>query len=164
MAKSPAQSPVVIAFDGSSAARRALQESAALLAPRPALVVVVWEAGRGFELTDIPSGLLETPPVSLDIRTALEFEDAMYEAAQQLAQHGAALANKAGFQAEGLVVADDVTVADTLIRVATDHGAQAIVIGQREHSELRELLLGSTARAVVHEATCPVVLVREPRQ
>ena len=36
----------------------------------------------------------------------------MYEAAKQLAQRGAALATQAGLDAEGLAVADDLTVAE----------------------------------------------------
>ena len=54
----------------------------------PALVVVVWEAGQAFDLVDLPSGVLEALPATLDIRTALELDEAMYEAAAQLAQRG----------------------------------------------------------------------------
>lgn len=152
--------PIIIGYDGSQAAECALREAGALLSGRPAIVVVVWEAGRAYELQDRPTGLLETPPASLDVRTALEFDKAMYESAQQLAQHGGALARQAGLDAEGLAVADDVTVADTLIRLAEERDSVAIVIGSHGHSELRELLLGSTSKAVVQRAPCPVLIAR----
>jgi hypothetical protein len=42
--------PVIIGFDGTPASVGAVRESAALTGPRAALVVVVWEAGRNFEL------------------------------------------------------------------------------------------------------------------
>jgi nucleotide-binding universal stress UspA family protein len=155
------QRPIIIGFDGTPAAERAVSESAALLAPCPALVVVVWEAGRAFDLGDRPTGLLETPPVTFDIGTAMEVDQAMYQAAQQLAQRGAALACNAGFEAEGLAVADDVTVADALLRIAEESDAPAIVVGAHNHGELRELLLGSTSHTVVRRAPCPVVIVRE---
>lgn len=153
--------PVVIGFDGSPASVRAVREAGPLLAPRQALVVVVWEAGRAFDVVYRPTGILEIPPASLDIRTALKFDEARYEAAQELAQQGCALAKEAGLDAEGLVVADDVTVADTLIRVTEERNAPALVVGSHGHSGLRELLLGSTSRAVLQHAPCPVIVVRD---
>lgn len=151
---------VVIGFDGSPASERALRAAGPLLAPRPALVVVVWEAGRAFDLADIPAGLLESPPTTLDIRTALRIDEALYQAAQRLAEHGATLARDVGFDAEGLAVADDLTVADTLVRLVREQDAEALVVGAHGHSELRELLLGSTSRAVIHRAPCPVLVAR----
>jgi len=155
--------PIIIGFDGSPAARRALSEAGALFAPRRALIVVVWEAGRAFDLAMLPVGGLELAPAPLDIRTAFEVDRAMYESACQLAVHGAALARTAGLDAEGLAVADDVSVADTLIRLAQELDGQAIVIGDHDRSRLSELLLGSTARAVVERSPCPAVVVRAER-
>src|SRR4051812_20558432 len=109
--------PVIIGFDGSPTAERALREAAALLAPRLALVVVVWEAGRTFELMELPVRTLELPPTSLDIRTAFELDRQMYEQAERLAEQGASLARDLGLDAEGLAVADDLTVGDTLVRL-----------------------------------------------
>ena len=110
--------PVIIGFDGTPASVGAVRESAALTGPRAALVVVVWEAGRNFELATLPDRGLEAPIVGLDLRTAFEAEEAAYEDARRMAEHGAALARQAGLQAEGLAVADTMTVADTLIRLA----------------------------------------------
>jgi len=153
--------PVIIGYDGSPASERALRDSADLLAPRPALVVVVWEAGQAFELTELPVRLLEVPPAPIDARTAVEVDRAMYEAAERTAQHGAQLAGEFGYKAEGLAVADDVTVAATLIRVVREHDAAALVVGAHGHSALRELVLGSTTREVLQSAECPVVVVRD---
>jgi nucleotide-binding universal stress UspA family protein len=150
--------PVVIGFDGSPAAERALGEAAELLAPRPAIVVVVWEAGRAFDLAMRPSLLLDAPLASLDLRAAFEADQAEYEAAQRLAHHGATLAKESGLDATGLAVADEVTVADTLLRVAEENDAAALVVGRHGHRTLSELLLGSTSRAVVEHAPCPVVI------
>jgi nucleotide-binding universal stress UspA family protein len=150
--------PVIIGFDGTPASERALHEAAALLAPRPALVVVVWEAGRAFEAATLPVRALELPPVVLDMRTAFEAEEAAYEAARRLAEQGAALARQAGLEADGLAVADDVTVAETLVRLARERDAQAIVIGPHGHGELRKLVLGSTLEGVLRRAPCPVLV------
>lgn len=150
--------PVIVGFDGRPASVRAMREAAALLAPRAMLAVVVWEAGRNFEAAMLPEKALELPPATLDIRIAFEAEKAAYEDAQRLAEHGAALAREAGLQAEGLAVADDVTVADTLIRLARELDAQAVVVGSHRHRRLHRLVLGSTLAGLLHGAPCPVVV------
>jgi nucleotide-binding universal stress UspA family protein len=152
---------VVIGFDGTPAAERALRAAGALLAGRPALVVVVWEAGRAFELAENPLGALDTPVATVDVRAAMTADQAMYEDARRLAARGAALAGAAGLNATALVVADEITVADTLIRLARDLDAPALVVGAHSRSRISEVLLGSTSREVVRHAPCPVVVVRE---
>ncbi len=150
--------PVIVGFDGTPGAERALREAAGLFAPRPALVLVVWEAGRAFEAATLPERVLEMPPAALDVRTAFEAETAAYEAAQRLAEQGAALAGQAGLEASGLAVADDATVAQTLVRVARERDAQALVIGAHGHHELRKLVLGSTLSDLLRRAPCPVLV------
>jgi nucleotide-binding universal stress UspA family protein len=151
--------PVVIGYDGSPVADRALAEVAGLLAPRSALVVVVWEAGRAFEAA-WPVGL-EVPVPVIDISAALELEQEAYESAERTARQGAGLAMSMGLQAESLVVADEGSVAETLIRVATERDAPAVVVGAHRHGALSEALLGSTSRDVVRHAPCPAIVVRE---
>jgi nucleotide-binding universal stress UspA family protein len=152
--------PVVIGFDGSPAALRALQEAAELLAPRPGLVVVVWEAGTAYDFATIPSAGLDLPPAQFDLRSAAELDQALYNDASELARHGAAIATSLGMPAEGLAVADELTVGETLVRVAGDVAAAAVVVGRHEHSALHDVLLGSTARHLIRHAPCPVLVVR----
>jgi nucleotide-binding universal stress UspA family protein len=155
--------PIVIGYDGSPASERAIRDSAELLAPRPAVVVVAWKPGLGFELVELPTSSVGLPPLSIDIGRALEIEDALFERAQRLAEKGAGLARDAGYQAEALVVADDpdVPIADTIVRVARERDAPALVVGAHGHGRLGETP-GSVARRVVRQAPCPVVLVRAP--
>lgn len=151
--------PVVFGYDGSPSSRRALKQAARLLTPGRALVVVVWEPGVALEL--IQPNL---PPAPIDIRTALELDEAVYEHARRLAEGGAEVAREAGLQAEALAVADEISVADTLVRLARERDARAVVVGAHGYSHVRELLLGSTSREVIRRATCPVVVVRECRE
>jgi nucleotide-binding universal stress UspA family protein len=153
--------PVVIGFDGTPAAEHALRESGALLGPRPALVVVVYKAGLGFELLELPS-VTGLPPAPLDIRTAVELDQILSERAQQLAQQGAQIARDVGFEADGLAVADEpeTPIAETLVDIARERDAQAIVVGAHGHGRLGEVFLGSTSRDVIRRADRPVVVVR----
>jgi nucleotide-binding universal stress UspA family protein len=151
--------PVIIGFDGSPASERAVREAAALLGPRPAVVVVVWEAGRAYEAATTPA--LEAPSVAIDLQSSFDADEGLYAAAQRVAEHGAALAEQAGLSATGVAVADEAAVADTLIRLAHDHDAQAIVVGAHGHRGIGKLLLGSTSRDVLARAACPVIVVRD---
>jgi nucleotide-binding universal stress UspA family protein len=155
-----AEGLVLIGFDGTPAAERAVREAGALFAPRPALVVTMWEPGRAFDLALIPARGFELPLSSVDVRTAAEVDRAMYNEAAQLAQWGAQLANDRGLRAESLAVADDLTVADTLVRLANEREAAVVVVGAHRHGKLAQLLLGSTSRGVIERARCPVLVVR----
>jgi nucleotide-binding universal stress UspA family protein len=61
-------------------------------------------------------------------------------------------------------VAFDVAVGDRSAGaelVAASAGAQLVVVGSRGVGELKGLLLGSTAHALLHHAACPVLVVRD---
>jgi nucleotide-binding universal stress UspA family protein len=151
--------PIIVGYDGSPSSERAIDEAGALLTRHQALVVVVWEAGLGAALVDVPT----IPPAPIDMRVALEVDKTLYERAQRLARQGAQLAEKAGLGAEPLAVADSITVAETLVRLAKEKDAQAIVLGT-DGIGLTDVLLGGTTRSVIQHASCPVVVVREPNK
>jgi nucleotide-binding universal stress UspA family protein len=156
------EGPVVIGTDGSPAAEHAIREAGALLAGRPAVVVVVFQEGLAFEAAEMPT-VTGLPPVLLDVRSVAETEKALYERAQRLAQRGAQLAREAGFDAEGLVVDDElgVSVASTLTDLARERDAQCIVVGAHSKGRLEDVILGSVPRDVIRHAETPVVVVRE---
>ena len=51
-------------------------------------------------------------------------------------------------------------VADEILAVARDVGADAIVIGIRHRSAVGKLIMGSVAQRVIIDATCPVIAVK----
>lgn len=61
------------------------------------------------------------------------------------------------------VVTSARAVADALAAEAQRRGAAAIVVGSRGRSAVRELLLGSVAKAVLHHADRPVLVVPHAR-
>jgi nucleotide-binding universal stress UspA family protein len=50
--------------------------------------------------------------------------------------------------------------ADTIVRVAQDHGVDLVVMGTHGRTGLHHVLLGSVAEKVVRRALCPVLTVR----
>jgi nucleotide-binding universal stress UspA family protein len=153
------QRPVVIGFDHTPASQRVVREAAVLLGPRPAVVVVVWEAGLAFEAATTPA--VEAPPVAAGVSQAFAADQTLYDAAQRLAERGAALAEAAGMPATGVAIADGATVADALIRVADENAAAAIAVGAHGRRGLMTKILGSTAKDLLQRAPCPVIVVRD---
>jgi nucleotide-binding universal stress UspA family protein len=151
-----ADAPVLIAYDGSDTAGRAIREAAKLFGARQVLVVTVWEPALAYE-TQIPMAGLEMP--AIDIEGAHEIEEELHERARRTAQAGAELAQSVGLQAMGLAVADKVHVAETIIEVARKRAVAAIVVGSRGLKGLRARLEGSTSKAVLQDAPCPVLVV-----
>jgi nucleotide-binding universal stress UspA family protein len=151
--------PVLIGYDGSAAAERALRETAELLSGREAVVVVVWKAGLGFELVELPAASVGLPPSPIDVRTALDVDRSLLESASRGAERAAELARELGLDAEPLVVADDpeTPVDETLVRVARERDAQVVAVGAHRHGPI----LGSITRGVVRNASCPALVVRE---
>jgi nucleotide-binding universal stress UspA family protein len=155
--------PVVIAYAGSAAADRAIREAGALLAGHPALVVTVWEEALAFAVAEDP-GMMGMPTGAVDTRTAVEIDAVNSQRAQMTAQHGADIAAESGFErADPLAVAEmNVRTAATIVKVAAEHDARAIVTGAHRQGRLADLTLGSTSRDIVRHAPCPILIVREP--
>jgi nucleotide-binding universal stress UspA family protein len=156
---------VLIAFDGTPAAEHAIREGGPLLARRDALVMVVWKQGLGFELVALPASEIGLPPMVLDATTALEIDREMLKAAESQAQRGTVVAREAGLDAAPLVVADDPDTAihETILRVARERDATAILMGAHGHGAIAEALLGSTTRGVLRHADAPVLVVRHAK-
>ena len=157
------RTPILIAYDGSEAARAAVREAGALFAPAPALVLTVWEPALAqLMLMPDPTGMGSGTFMPYDPAVAHEVEHAGEEHAQQIADEGARLAGDAGLQARALIAEDSAAPADAIVAAADTHGASAIVIGSRGLRGLKAKLLGSTSSDVLRHAHRPVMVVRHP--
>jgi nucleotide-binding universal stress UspA family protein len=160
MSDPDASGPVVIAYDGSTAADVALSAAGRRLRTRRALVVVVWQPGIPFELIELPTSTVGLPPVQIDWGRAVAMDRELADKMELLAQRGAGLARAAGFEeAEGRVVADegDPPAGETIVRVAGDVDADVVAMGTHDYGRLSEIILGSTSRYVMVHAPCPVL-------
>jgi nucleotide-binding universal stress UspA family protein len=133
---------IVVGYDGSEPARRALERAAELARVFGASVIVANVAplyvGVGHGL--VPVEPLETPERQ---------REQLAEAATRLAE--------LGVEAETVDAVGE--PARTIVAVADDRGADLIVVGTRELGSLERLLGGSVSDGVVHKAHCDVLVV-----
>jgi nucleotide-binding universal stress UspA family protein len=157
-----AQAPILIAYDGSPAARAAVAEAGALFAPRRAIVLTVWEQGLSeFMLVPDATGM-GTTMMPYDPAVVREIDRAGEDHAKDIASDGQAIAKQTGLEAEITVVRDQTNAADAIVAAANEHAAAAIVVGSRGLKGLRSKLLGSTSSELLRKAGRPVVVVRHP--
>jgi nucleotide-binding universal stress UspA family protein len=143
--------PILICYDGSEDADRAIDSAAALLGPRRAVVLNV-----GPPLTRAESYAALSP-----VLPGEAFEDVNAEAALESATTGAEHARRAGFEAEAR---DDIATPtwEGIVDAADEIGAAVIVIGSRGLTGVRELA-ESLSRQVAEHATRPVLIVPPSR-
>ena len=153
------EGPVLVAFDGSAAARDAVAAAAKLLPGRRVIVVTVWEEGLAYVASSGGPDMGMAPIV--DPSAAREIDRGTHEHAERVASEGAQLARSLGLDAAALAMPDAGGVAHTILDHAREHRAAAIVIGSRGLSGLKARLEGSTSKAVSKHAACPVILVHE---
>ena len=143
-------SPILICYDGSEGARRAIDTAADLLGPRHAVVLDV-----GPPLTPAESvASVAAVPVG-------PFEDLNLDDAVIGATEGAARARSAGFDA----VARGGIAAPTwegVVLVADEIDAAVIVTGSRGLNGAQELFDGSLSHDVARHAGRPVLIVPPP--
>lgn len=148
---------VIVAYDGSAASREAIVAAAKLLKGCRVLVVTVWEEGLAYFAAAPTEGMMMTQPV--DPEVAHEVDAGLHSQAEQVARTGAETAGSLGLEAAPLSVPDALNVAATLIDLAREQRAAAIVVGSRGLSGIRARLEGSTSKAILAHAPCPVLVV-----
>jgi nucleotide-binding universal stress UspA family protein len=119
---------VMVCWDGSRAATRAIADAMPLLerARRAEVVIVANDPGKQDEIPGADMG-------------------------QHLARHGVKVEVKR-FSAAGI------DVADALLSHAADSGADFFVMGGFGHSRLREFVLGGVTRSILRSMTAPVLM------
>jgi nucleotide-binding universal stress UspA family protein len=155
------RSRVLIAYDGSDRARRAIRVAAATLAEADAVVLHV-----GALPTPAPPGLpfagAPVPWEPPDEAAALAAE----RQALDVATEGAREAKAAGLTATpaATVAGGGGAVAEAIVRSADEHDAGLIVMGSHGHSVLRQALLGSVSAGVLSHTGRPVLVVPDPHR
>jgi nucleotide-binding universal stress UspA family protein len=135
--------PLILCYDGSEAAERAIRIAPVLVGPgRAARVIYVYLPTE----RSVTGGRIDAPVLG--------------EAdAHEIVDRGVAIANDAGFDAEPLLLVADRRTAELVAETAEELDAPAIVMGTRGLSGLKTAVLGSVAREVVNAYHRPVVIV-----
>lgn len=133
---------VVVGYDGSPPAGRALERAATL----------VGSDGRVIVVTARPS-LASQGVVAEPILDSPQAGDR-----DELLQRSRALLDARGIAAT--LVAADADPAEALLQVARDEDAELILVGHTGSGYVTRALLGSTAANVLPHAPCDVVVVR----
>jgi nucleotide-binding universal stress UspA family protein len=140
--------PILICYDGSDGAQRAIDAAAELFGRRRAVVLDV-----GPTLTAAES-LAATSPVT----PAAAFEELNEDAARERARVGAEQARRAGFDAEARADLGAPTW-EGIVDVGDEIDASVIVVGSRGLTGPRELVEGSVSHEVAEHAGRPVLIV-----
>jgi nucleotide-binding universal stress UspA family protein len=143
---------VLLCFDGSDNARQAISAAGALLGSRTAIVLSVWEPA---------ASLTSLHPIGAVIGEITGIYREMDEIGVQLANRqageGAAVARRAGFEAEALAVQGKPWA--EILRAAEDHNVAAIVLGGGLQARLSSIVLGSVSARVLHNSSRLVLIV-----
>lgn len=158
----PEVAPILIAYDGSDAARAAVNAAVALFGSRPAIVITVWEPGLADYMLMPNTMGAGTMMMPYDPSTVQAIDKAAEDHARDIAEDGAQLARTGGLQAEALAVRDAADIADAILDAAAEHEAAAIVIGSRGLKGLKSKLMGSSSASVLGRSERPVVVVHAP--
>jgi nucleotide-binding universal stress UspA family protein len=119
---------VMVCWDGSRAATRAVADSLPLLGKAKQVEIVIVASGR---------------PKSDEVPGA--------DLAQHLARHGLKVDVKR-------ITSPDIDVPSTILSYAADSSADLIVMGGYGHSRLREFVLGGVTRSLLESMTVPVLM------
>src|SRR5947209_6839883 len=110
-----------------------------------------------------PAAPIDTTIMSpgVDPEFARDVDSGLQRHAEHVADDGADLARSMGLDAEPVFLPDAGDIVHTLIGVAGERHAAAIVVGSRGLSGIRARLEGSTSKGLLRHAPCPVVVVHE---
>lgn len=146
------EGPIVVAYDGSPAADRAIDVAGRLLPGREALVVHVYESQyrESRAVKALAHGEVG------DIVTALD--QALTDEAAAITQQGVDRAIAAGLAATGETIEASKGVWRTIVKLIAERGTSLAVTGSRGIGGARSVLLGSVSSGLVQHADAPVLV------
>jgi nucleotide-binding universal stress UspA family protein len=150
---------LLIAFDGSGAAKAAVRAAGALFPGAQAAVLTIHEPAISTITTFRVGGALMSP--ELVERNLSELERELVADAEATAADGVRLAHAAGLSAESGVAAGDRQPWGPILAAAAERSADVVVCGTRGHGAVARSVLGSTSSSLLHHAELAVLVVPE---
>jgi nucleotide-binding universal stress UspA family protein len=153
--------PIIFGYDGSPAARNAIERATEVFAPAPAISLTVWESALSLVYRwKLPEGF----EIARDVVDVVDTR--AQEEAAKVAAEGADIAHANGFDAEPLATRayewsrrTATTAWQEVLRVVEAREAAIVVLGSRGLSAVQSAVLGSVSHGVVNHCKCPVLVV-----
>ena len=142
---------ILVAFDGSKDAAKAVRLASLLSSRFSAELVVVH--------------VFSSPTVALSAASGMPgpdyrvMEDASKEAGQRVLDRGLQLASGGGAMPKGELI-EAPSVVEAIANYAENQKADLIVVGTRGMTGFRKLILGSVSSGLISHAHCPVLVAR----
>jgi nucleotide-binding universal stress UspA family protein len=146
---------LLIAYDGSEAARAAVRAVGGLFPGDEAVVLAAYERPPGLGRALVAGATPNTSAVQSIKALARETS----ARAMATAEEGSALAAQSGLAAEPEIVVTKGGVWPEVLATAEEREAEIIACGTRGRGGLGRALLGSTAASILHHAHCSVLIV-----
>ncbi|GAB3947283.1 universal stress protein [Corynebacterium tapiri] len=148
---------MLIAFDGSTRARLALERAAELLKPSSVEILTAWEpvtrqTARALGRTGMPQTTVEQEHLGSEYDEAEDY-------AMSMLREGVELAQQLGLEARAHLVESSSTAPQAIVDAAKELQVDVIVLGTRGIGGVRSWFTNSTAESVVHNAGIPVFIV-----
>ena len=150
---------ILVPVDGSEYANKAADYAVRLAKLMNAKLVVL-------HVVHLPTYALAYPvvegpsPVTLPAPLPVSLLEDEKKVAGKLVNKVKQMAEKAGVEAETMIIERHPSVPDAIIEFATKTGSDLIVMGTKGRTGIKRFLLGSVTESVVHHAHCPVLVVR----
>ncbi|MCX5043052.1 universal stress protein [Aldersonia sp. NBC_00410] len=146
---------MLIAYDGSDHAKRAIEYAGRFLAANKAVVLTAWEpmVRQAARMSGL-SGVMQPDWVPDE-----DIDDIAYTDARAINDEGLQLAKAAGLNAEPRTAECTSTIWTTIVECADELDVDLIVAGTRGSTGIRALLHSSVADAVLKHCHRPVFLV-----
>lgn len=146
---------MLIAYDGSERAGRAMECAARLLRPANVEILTAWEpvarqAARAVSRTGLHQSTISPERVE---------DDPAYEEALRICRQGVKVAEELGLVGRAHLVESATTIASAIVDAAQELDVDIIVTGTRALTGFRSWWTNSTAEHIVRTAGLPVFIV-----
>jgi nucleotide-binding universal stress UspA family protein len=151
---------ILVPLDGSEHSTRALGKAVEMAKKFGSKITLIHAYSVSVQPIMIPEPTAMSMP-GIPVLTAGEVTrvtDAARKAGNNILQDGEAKVKAEGVEVEKLLLEGHAV--QEIVRVAKEGNFDLIVMGARGLSKIKVILLGSVSDAVIHHATCPVLIVK----
>jgi nucleotide-binding universal stress UspA family protein len=148
--------PVLICYDGSPSARRALSVAASTLDGAPAVLLNIWNPPQRVLADSFGLAESDAGPTYGDL------EQLSVQRAAEILADGERRAASIDFPVTSRQEPNRGSIWQTILEIADEVDATLIVAGTHGSTAVQSGLLGSVSNALVHHAHRPVLLVPTP--